>query len=506
MPIFSDSLPAVGRRRAQGIRSAWPSGAPGYALLGLLLAGVALRLIAILSWWPATALDDSYERFADSNPFANPLHPAGYPLILGALGAMTRELALTIFVQHLSGIVSALLLWGATRRLTGSAWAGLLPAGIVLLDPDLIFLEHSIMAESWAVLATSIGLYAAVRAFDEPEPWWRWPLLTGAVLALGVTIRTAGLLMIPVVVLALLVSRPRSSRSWWEYLRGPIAAAGAAAVVLLAFAAANGIFGERFGIRSSPGWYLYGRVAQFADCSRFTPPDGTEVLCEQTPSAARPGASWYWGQGFRAGSGSPALRYFGPFGEHDDLLGQWSKRAILAQPLDYLSSVWQYLHAYWFPGAPPDRPDSGTGLDPQLAFADGYSAVSLAVIEAATQRNLETFYNDFTVDQDRPGLEFLRDWQQVIRFGPIALSITTALTLIGLAIGTRRSRVGVLLFGIGGLALIVAPALTANYVGRYTVPMAGPLMAAAAITIVELWRGQVRRTRLAEGDARDLTP
>src|SRR5919198_1854571 len=146
MPIFSDSLPAVGRRRAQGIRSAWPSGAPGYALLGLLLAGVALRLIAILSWWPATALDDSYERFADSNPFANPLHPAGYPLILGALGAMTRELALTIFVQHLSGIVSALLLWGATRRLTGSAWAGLLPAAIVLLDPDLIFLEHSIMA------------------------------------------------------------------------------------------------------------------------------------------------------------------------------------------------------------------------------------------------------------------------------------------------------------------------------------------------------------------------
>ena len=52
------------------------------------------------------------------------------------------------------------------------------------------------------------------------------------------------------------------------------------------------------------------------------------------------------------------------------------------------------------------------------------------------------------------------------------------------------------------MALIVAPALTANYVGRYTVPMAGPLVAAAAITIVELWRGQVRRKRLAEGDAR----
>ena len=50
------------------------------------------------------------------------------------------------------------------------------------------------------------------------------------------------------------------------------------------------------------------------------------------------------------------------------------------------------------------------------------------------------------------------------------------LMLVGFAVGTRRSRIGLLLFGIGGLALIVPPALTANYVGRYMVPMAGPMM------------------------------
>jgi 4-amino-4-deoxy-L-arabinose transferase-like glycosyltransferase len=417
---------------------------------------------------------------------------------------VTREISLTIFLQHLSGIISALLLWAATRRVTGSQWAGLLPAAIVLLDPDLIILEHAIMSESWAVLTTSVGLYAAVRAFDEPEPWWRWPLLTGAALALGVTIRTAGLLMIPVVVLALLLCQPRLSRSWRQYLRAPIAAAGVATVVLLAFAAANATFGEGFGIRSSPGWYLYGRVAQFADCSRFTPPAGTQGLCENRPASERPGPSWYWGLGLRAASRSPAKRYLGPFGAHDDLVGQWSQRAILAQPLDYLSSVWEYLHAYWYPGSPPDRPDSGTGLDPQLAFTDGY--IGIAVIEPAVERSLETFYNDFTVHQDQSGLEFLRDWQKLARFGSIALSITTVLTLLGLAIGTRRSRVGVLLFGVGGLALLVAPALTANYVGRYTVSMAGPLMVAAAITIVELWRGQIARRRLAEPEAPNSSP
>ena len=76
----------------------------------------------------------------------------------------------------------------------------------------------------------------------------------------------------------------------------------------------------------------------------------------------------------------------------------------------------------------------------------------------------------------------------MVRFGGTALAITTVLALIGLLVGPRRSRVGVLLFGIGGLALLVAPVLTGNYAGRYTVPMAGPLFAAAAITALALWR------------------
>jgi 4-amino-4-deoxy-L-arabinose transferase-like glycosyltransferase len=479
---------AAVRRRSEAIRAAWPSGAPGYTLLGLLLAGAALRLIAIVSWWPAvTTLDDGYERFT-SNPFENLLHPAGYSLIVGALGLVTREIAATILLQHLSGIAAGLLLWAATRRVTGSAWAGLLPAGIVLLDPDFIFLEHAIMSESWMVLAISIALYAAVRAFDDPDPWWRWPLLSGAGLAVVVTIRTAGLFMIPVVVLAILLCRSRSFRRWREW-RGAVATAGAAVAILLAFATANATLGERFGLGASPGWYLYARAAQFADCSQFTPPPGTKLLCESRPASERPGVIYYI-----VDPKAPGPRYFGPFGEHDNLLGEWSKRAILAQRGDYLRTSWEYLRAYWVPGSQPERPESGEGLDPQLAFTNGfddsgeYGPHETRFIERAFEHRLETFYNDFTVDQGRPGLEFLRSWQLVIRFGATALSITTVLTLLGLAIGTRRSRAGFLLFGVGGLALIVTPALIADYYGRYTVPMAGPLMAAAAITIVELWR------------------
>jgi Dolichyl-phosphate-mannose-protein mannosyltransferase len=498
--MASNSLVTAGRRRAQAIRAAWPPGGPGFALLALVLVGVALRLIAIVSWWPvANTLDDGYERFAGSNPFENVVHPAGYSLILGALGAVTREIALPVLLQHLGGFVSALLLWGATRRITGSAWAGLLPAGIVLFDPDQIILEHAILSETWGILVTSIGLYAAVRSFDEPQPWWRWPLVTGAALGVAATIRTAGLLVIPVAVLALLLSRPVPFGCWRRWV-APVSATAAAGAVLFAFASTNAAFGGGFGIRSSPGWYLYGRAAQFADCNQFTPPPGSQVLCESEPASERRGAAHYWGLGFRLGSSAPGPRYFGPFGDNDQLLGEWAQRAILAQPRDYLASVWEYAQGYWYPGSPPSRLDSGVGLDPQLAFTDGYTDPQLAVIEPAVERMLENYYNSFSVHEYRPGLELLRGWQQVIRFGPVLVSITTLLTLVGLAAGTRRSRIGVLLFGVGGLAMLVPPALTANYVGRYMVPMAGPMMAAAAIAIFELWRGPIGRRWYAMRD------
>jgi hypothetical protein len=473
------------------LRASWSADRAAKALLVLLAAGAVLRIVAISSWWPVTTiLDDQYAQFA-TDPFANSVHPAGYSLVLAALGGLTRQVAVPVMLQHLAGIASALLIWGATKRVTGSSYVGLVPAAIVLLAPDQIILEHSIMSESSATLLACLGLYAAVRAFDEPRPWWRWPSLCGATLGLAVTIRTAGLLLIPVAVLALFLSRSAPFRSWgrWE---APLASAAGAIAILLSFAGANAAFGDHFGIRSSPGWYLYGRAAQFADCSRFTPPPGSERLCEQTPPSERRGSAWYWGLGFAGGSSAPGPLYFSPFGNHDGLLDEWSRRAILAQPWDYLSSVWEYAQGYWYPGSPPSRADSGTGLDPQLAWADAYPSTQQAIYESAVESSLEDFYDGFTVHQFQPGLGFLRAWQRVLRFGPLALSITTLLTLAGLAIGTRRSRVAVFLFGIGGLTLLVPPAMSANYTGRYLVPLVGPMTAAAGIAVAAARRRLIR--------------
>ena len=461
---------------------------------------MALRLVAVISWWPvSTTLSDSYELYA-TRPFDNPLHPAGYPLIMAGIGLVTRQVAAIVLLQHLSGIASALLLWAATRRITGSAWAGLLPAAVVLLDPDFVFLEHTIMSESWFVLAVSGGLYATTRALDEPQPYWRWPLIAGVALAAAVTIRTAALPLILVAALALFIYRsPGAVRG--AYLRSGLTVLGVSVALLLGYATANAAFGERFGLGASDGWYLYARAAQFADCDRFTPPAGTEGLCEDRPSSERPGTRFY-----SFDRTSPAHRIFGEFGNQDDRLGEWARRAIVAQPGDYLANVWENLRSYWVPGlrdrdstltTDPYRSDQG--LDPQLAFNNGlgdsglyrlrpssagFSAADvIAFLQAGGEHNLETFYDDFTVHRLRGGLEFLRGWQRVIRFGATALSIATLLVLAGLAVGTRRSRTGVLLFGVGGLSLILVPAFTANTWDRYLVPMAGPMLAAVGITL-----------------------
>jgi hypothetical protein len=475
-----DTRPVSARDRAiAAVGAGWPPGPPGRVLVGLVILGILLRLLSVISWWPTTILEDSYQNFAGTNPFKDPLHPAGYALILGAIGQVTHEIAVPILLQHISGIASALLLFAATRRITRSAWAGLLPAAIILLGGDEVFLEHSIMSESWTILAVSIGLYASVRALDRPDSWRPWPLVAGLALGIAVTIRSADLPIVVVASLALLVARPQLA-GW----RPALAAVTVSLLVLLAFAGANATFGVRFGIAPSPGWYLYGRVAQFADCSRFTPPPGTAGLCQKTPASQRENSFYYMFI-----PQAPAPRLFGEFGNDDAVVGGWARRALEAQFVDFLSTAWLYLRSYYVPGSKPDRLNPSTGLDPQLDFTNRGNIY----YDAAAQKALEEFFGPFSTHRNESGLDVLRAEQLVVRFGATALFVATILVLIGLAIGTRRSRVGVLLFGIGGLSMLVAPVLTGTYSGRYTVPMAGPLMAAAAITITEGWRAYGRR-------------
>lgn len=470
----------------------FPTGAAGWVLVGLLIAGLALRIVAEVSYWPATTtLSDAipFSAYALDDPIGSPQHPPGYSLLLAAIGLFTREVAVTIALQHLLGITSALLTFAAVRRLSGSPWPGIAAAAIMLLDADIAYLEHSIMSEGTFIFALSLALYAAARAIDQPEPPLRWPVIGGLALGLAVMVRTAGAFVIPVAAAAMIASHPRPWLPRWR----PVAAlVGAAAAVLLALAIVNQVHNGRFEIGPTQGWHLYQRGAPFADCSRFTPPEGTEQLCETTPAAERLGGDHYLYD-----EDSPARIAFGDFGNADDKVGAFARAAILAQPRDYARAVWRDLKAYWVPGSRPYVDGAGGDLDPQLDWEITLPPDSRfdAATKAGTQKGMELFFNPFTVDQDAAGIRFLDTVQRIFRFGGTLLSLATLLVLVGLFVGPRRNRVGVLLFGGGGLALLAAPSLSAIYIGRYTVPAAGPLVGAAAIAILSVARLEVQRRR-----------
>jgi hypothetical protein len=333
------------------------------------------------------------------------------------------------------------------------------------------------MSESWVILAIAVGLYAAVRSGDRSGASWRWPLVSGAALAVAVMIRSAAAPLILVAAASLFVSRPWSLHRGYDHVRAAIALFATAALLIVAFAAANEHFGHRFAVSPSPGWYLYGRVAQFADCRDFTPPPGTRALCQGVPAARRPSAYDYMFT-----PQSPAVRRFGGFGRQDTVVGGWSRRALVAQPVDFLATAWSYLRSYYVPGSLPARLKGSTGLDPQLDFT------ATNFFEPEMRQDLERFYAPFTVHPKHWGLQLLHDFSGVVRFGGTLLFITTLLVLVGLLVGPRRSRIGVFLFGVGGLSLILIPASLSTYSGRYTVPMAAPMMTAAGMTLLELWR------------------
>ncbi len=104
------------------------------------------------------------------------------------------------------------------------------------------------------------------------------------------------------------------------------------------------------GLIRAGAWNLYGRVAPFADCGKFTPPAGTAVLCEDTLRSERPGSSEYL---FASSPGTRAFGfpdYGGPTLSSDAdyaKIEAFSLAVILGQPSDYLAAVardcWRYV-------------------------------------------------------------------------------------------------------------------------------------------------------------------
>src|SRR3954453_18016863 len=112
-------------------------------LAGILGAGALLRGLMMVAWspgfmgWPDAK---SYLDVAHGQLFSNVLRPAGYPMFVRVLDSLHPSLGLIVVANHALGLGPAALLFAAVTRAGAPPLLALVPAAIVALSGDVVFL------------------------------------------------------------------------------------------------------------------------------------------------------------------------------------------------------------------------------------------------------------------------------------------------------------------------------------------------------------------------------
>lgn len=454
-------------------------------VLGL---AVLLRVLLSLAVQPAmmnNADAPVYTTMADGSMFADPVRPAGYAMVLRVLHAVSDNLEFTILVQHLLGVCTGLLIYATVRRIGAPLWAGIVGGAAVFLSLDQIYLEHSILAESTFALLLACGLYACVRALDEPREViarvttrHAWIVAAGSAVGVAGWVRAAGAPLAPFLALWFLFAIPGP---WLSRIGRAALAGGTVVAVLLVYFALNESTTGYFGLTQGSGRVLYGRAAPFADCNQFTPPAGTRVLCEKAPTLDRFGSDYYiWD------TASPATREFGPPPAADGVLGEFGREAILNQPVSYARAVLTDTMRHFGPTLNVERPYAGTP----------YEWMSIGRRDDAEEfigDAIATYYPGESL-QFHSGARTIDNFQAFLRVHPILMLQCVILAGLGIWLSSGRVRAGLILLLGASLLLLVIPAVTATYNARYAVPIGGPIMAAGALGAWVVFRRLVERS------------
>lgn len=457
----------------------------------MLVAGLLVRLFAMVFY--DTAVFDFYGgdsvhylRLAGGGGlFSRALEPAGYPAFLHAVRWVWAWLPFTIGIQHLLGLVGAVLLFATVRRFGAPAWLAVVPAAVAALGGDQIFLEHAVLTEAIWPFTIALGLFALARAYTARS--MRGLMAAGALLALPALVRSTGL-VVPVVAVVWVVAA--FGGPWRTRLRAAAALGLVAGAVIGGYVGlARSTGGGHDGLLERGGFSLYMRVAPFADCRRFHPPAGTAGLCESSPPGARPGPGHY---GFNPES--PLRREYG-MRVPSSLLGDFARRVILHQPLDYLRAVARDEARLVAPDAGRRRLEEGARPE-DMSFARSEPFGQGPPGAQAPREAIAAAYASIYTGVGAPrapgaGFEALGVYQDAFRLDGLLLIAAVALTVAGLARGRGPARAGAALFAALALLLdAIPPAVLQANLRFASTPQALAAAAAALAAAALLERGR----------------
>ena len=463
-------------------------------LLVVLVLGAIVRGLFMAAWSPAfMGWPDakSYIDVSHSGLFGNPLRPAGYPLFLVVLNTIWTNIHFVVVVNHLLGLATAVVLYATVVRAGGPRWLGLIPATIVALGGDQMFLEHSVLSEPLFTFLTACGVYAAVRCAGDGRTL-PWAAASGLALACATSVRVVG--MATIVIICVWMAFAASGALRRRLLTAGTAAAAALAILGSYWIAEYSSTGM-VGMSRNGDYHLYGRVAPFADCTKFTPPRGTEMLCETTPRAERPIVDAYIFSYWH----SPAVRAFGsPFDatpEASAKVGEWARAAVLGQPDDYLVEVGAGMLRYV---APESDWLHGYGGGPGYEALTGRNILLNPNFRSHAIDSLQRYYGWHGSDyQTHPGLlSALRGYARVTRIQHVIFLALALASFAGvLTAGGRDRRIAVLLWLVAW-CLLTAPVASLEFSARTAIPGLGFLGASAAVgglATARAWRERRER-------------
>jgi hypothetical protein len=429
----------------------------------------------MIAYSPALLFPDSwgYIGSAYRNAFVGipTEHPFGYPILIKLLTLPDRSLAELVAFQHLAATIVGIAIYVTLLRWRLPRWAAAAAAALVLLDGYSITLEQYVMSDTFLTVsvlaAVLVSAWPWLRASSTEHPGGRAQptqrellvraLISGLLVATATLIREIAPVTIPVFLIYML---------WGRFGWRPLVAFILAAIIpLVAYSAVVEHNYGVFGVTATPGWFLYGRVAGFADCSGVKLEAQARKLCEtKTQRASHPTApDWYvWGP-------SPARRLFNPGQESvariaptNRILESFDHAIIRHQPLALLGVSLRDFARFFVPYAPYNNAVSATSL-PRTASDE-------ASDPAIRKRDLHSL--KLSVRAPAP---IVRAYRSVVHVPRPILGLLALAGVLGICLRIPARREVFLLVG-SALIVLLATAATGGVSLRYLMPIV-PLLA-----------------------------
>jgi hypothetical protein len=449
----------------------------------VLAGGTLLRMIAMLGYRPASWFNDSFDYLhVAMAPYPHPIRPDGYSFLLWTLKPF-HSFALVAGLQHLMGLAGAVMIYAVLRKRFGlPGWGASLATVPLLYDAYQIQLEHLILSDiMFEFLLVSV---VTILLWHGKALTWKIGGVVGLLLGLMTLTRTVGEPVLLAVVVYLLIRRLN-----WRVL---VATVALCALPLGAYAGWFWSWYGKPGMTTSSGVFLYARVTEFADCNKMKPPVSEYPLCKDsrtshTPLTFSQDAIWDRNSPFHR---IPAQRFTD---YQNKLAGDYAKRAIMAQPLDYARVVAKdFLYTFkWHRSVFPDKAtyqmyqfgEKSAAL-PSWRMSRDRTAASEA--HAYEDGNARTRIID-------PYAQTIRTYQQGVRLPGTLLGGILIVGLAGMIPMWRRWGGEALLPWITATGLLLVPPATAEFDYRYVLPTVPLACLAAAITFTREPRERLGR-------------